>query len=340
MNAKAEIPLPVKPALLQVENLKKHFPIFGGVFSRQIGSVKAVEGVSFSIAEGETYGLVGESGCGKSTVGRTILSLISPTAGRVTFNDTLLYDVEEKKYLPGRDMRVLRRDMQIIFQDPFASLDPRMTIGSIVSEGLLAHRLATTREAMLQAEELLELCGISSQNINRYPHEFSGGQRQRISIARALAFHPKFVICDEPIAALDVSIQAQILTLMQDLKDRLNLTYLFISHDLGVVRYFCDLIAVMYLGSFVETGSSEQLFKNPVHPYTQALLSAMPALDSGMTRSRIILKGTVPNPANAPSGCRFHTRCIHSEQRCREDAPQMQEVEPGHLAACHLLASS
>ena len=323
--------------LLQVEGLKKHFPIHGGIFSRQVGAVKAVDGVSFSVNSGEIYGLVGESGCGKSTVGRTILNLLEPTAGRVTFDGTVIYDVEQKQKLSSAEMRRLRRNMQIIFQDPFASLDPRMTIGTIVSEGLLAHKLATRSEAMERSEALLEKCGISIENINRYPHEFSGGQRQRISIARALAFGPRFIIGDEPIAALDVSIQAQILMLMQDLKDEFGLTYIFISHDLGVVRYFCDRIAVMYLGSFVETGTSEHLFSNPVHPYAQALLSAMPTLDNELKQERIILRGSVPNPANAPSGCKFHTRCPHAMPRCSEEAPMMKEIEPGHMAACHLL---
>ena len=323
--------------LLHVDGLKKHFPIHGGIFSRQVGAVKAVDGVSFSVNSGEIFGLVGESGCGKSTVGRTILNLLEPTAGKVTFDGTVIYDVEQKQKLSSSEMRRLRRNMQIIFQDPFASLDPRMTIGTIVSEGLIAHKLATRSEAMERSEALLEKCGISIENINRYPHEFSGGQRQRISIARALAFGPRFIIGDEPIAALDVSIQAQILTLMQDLKDEFGLTYIFISHDLGVVRYFCDRIAVMYLGTFVETGTSEHLFSNPVHPYAQALLSAMPTLDSERSQERIILRGSVPNPANAPSGCKFHTRCPHAMQRCSEDAPVMKEVEPGHMAACHLL---
>ncbi len=323
--------------LLQAENLRKYFPIRGGILSRQIGDVKAVDGVSFRIFKGEIFGLVGESGCGKSTVGKTILNLVAPTGGRVTFAGKLLYDVEHRNALAQNEMRLLRRDMQIIFQDPFASLDPRMNIGTIVSEGLIAHRLAKPVDAMQRAAALLELCGISSVNINKYPHEFSGGQRQRISIARALAFNPRFVIGDEPIAALDVSIQAQVLTLMQELKEKMGLTYLFISHDLGVVRYFCDRVAVMYLGSFVETGRSEQLFANPVHPYTQALLSAMPRLDSGMKGARIILKGNVPSPANPPSGCKFHTRCSYAMPRCKTDAPTMREVEPGHMACCHLL---
>ena len=324
-------------ALVKVSHLRKYFPIQGGVFSRQIGSVKAVDDVSFEINSGEIFGLVGESGCGKSTVGRTILNLLEPNGGKVEFNGRTLFDVDAKIKIADSDMRLLRRDMQIIFQDPFASLDPRMTIGTIVSEGLLAHKLATPAEAMRRSEELLQLCGISLENINRYPHEFSGGQRQRISIARALAFGPRFVIGDEPIAALDVSIQAQILTLMQDLKEKMGLTYLFISHDLGVVRYFCDRLAVMYLGSFVETGTSEQLFNNPAHPYAQALLSAMPSLDSESTAERIILKGSVPSPANAPSGCKFHTRCPQAMPRCSEAAPVMKEIETGHFAACHLL---
>ncbi len=324
-------------ALIKVEGLKKYFPIYSGVFSRKSGDVKAVDGVSFSINKGETFGLVGESGCGKSTTGRTILRLEEPTAGKVTFDGETIVDVENNTYLAPAEMRKIRRNMQIIFQDPFASLDPRMTIGAIVSEGLLAHKLMKRKEAVDFAVELLEKCGIASEHVNKYPHEFSGGQRQRISIARALSFGPSFLVCDEPVAALDVSIQAQILTLMQDLKRDLGLTYLFISHDLGVVRYFCDRIAVMYLGNFVETGSGEQLFANPLHPYTQALLSAMPTLDSGMEGERIILKGNVPSPANPPSGCKFHTRCPYATEQCRLEAPQMKEKDPGHFVACHLL---
>lgn len=323
--------------LITVENLKTHFPLYGGVFSRQIGAVRAVDGVSFEIYEGETFGLVGESGCGKSTVGRSILRLLKPTQGKVVFQDNVLFDVDEKIWLPEEEMRLLRRNMQIIFQDPFASLDPRMSVGAIVSEGVVAHKLASRKEAAEMTIDLLERCGIAGENIGKYPHEFSGGQRQRISIARALSLSPKFLVCDEPIAALDVSIQAQILTLMQKLKQELMLTYLFISHDLGVIRYFCDRIAVMYLGSFVETGTSEQLFQNPQHPYTKALLSSMPVLDSGMSGERIVLKGNVPSPANPPSGCKFHTRCPYAMERCKTETPKMVERAPGHSAACWLL---
>lgn len=327
----------MNPPLIQVENLKTHFPLYGGVFSRAVGAVRAVDGVSFKIYEGETFGLVGESGCGKSTVGRTLLRLLQPTAGKVVFQNKTIFDVEEKVWMPEEEMRLLRRNMQIIFQDPFASLDPRMNVGAIVAEGLVAHKLASRKEAVELSIDLLERCGIAGENIGKYPHEFSGGQRQRISIARALSLSPKFLVCDEPIAALDVSIQAQILTLMQKLKQELTLTYLFISHDLGVIRYFCDRIAVMYLGSFVETGTSEQLFKNPQHPYTQALLSSMPVLDSGMTGERIVLKGNVPSPTNPPSGCKFHTRCPYAMERCKTETPSMVERDAGHFAACWLL---
>lgn len=323
--------------LISVENIKTHFPIYGGVFSRNVGAVKAVDGVSFEIMEGETFGLVGESGCGKSTVGRTILRLLDATAGKVKFKEQVLFSVEEKEWLKEEEMRLLRRDMQIVFQDPFASLDPRMNVGNIVAGGLLAHGLANRSEALKIAVNLLERCGIAGENVGKYPHEFSGGQRQRISIARALSFNPKFLVCDEPIAALDVSIQAQILTLMQELKRDFNLTYLFISHDLGVVRYFCDRVAVMYLGSFVETGTSEQLFSNPQHPYTKALLSSMPTLDSGIETDRIILKGSVPSPANPPGGCKFHTRCPFAFDRCSKEVPLMEEVEPGHRTSCFLI---
>ncbi len=320
--------------LITVENLKTWFPITGGVFSRRIGEVKAVDGVSFQVRRGEIFGLVGESGCGKSTIGRTILRLIKPTGGRVAYENTVLFDVEAGQQLPGREMRLLRRNMQIIFQDPFASLDPRMNVGAIVAEGLIAHGIVRGPEAFERAQELLHMCGLPANAINKYPHEFSGGQRQRISIARALAFHPDFIVADEPIAALDVSIQAQILTLMQELKEKLQLTYLFISHDLGVVRYFCDRIAVMYLGNFVETGTSEQIFANPLHPYTKALLSAVPSIEPEARRQRIILQGSVPSPANPPSGCKFHTRCPVARRECAENRPQLRELEPGHAMAC------
>jgi oligopeptide/dipeptide ABC transporter ATP-binding protein len=320
--------------LITVKNLKTWFPITGGVFSRRIGDVKAVDGVSFHINRGEIFGLVGESGCGKSTIGRSVLRLLKPTAGRVTYEDTVLFDVEAREQISAKQMRLLRRNMQIIFQDPFASLDPRMNVGSIVAEGLSAHRIATGQAALEQAQELLYLCGLPASAVNKYPHEFSGGQRQRISIARALAFHPDFIVADEPIAALDVSIQAQILTLMQELKEKLKLTYLFISHDLGVVRYFCDRIAVMYLGNFVETGTSEQIFANPLHPYTKALLSAVPNTELGARRQRIILQGSVPSPANPPSGCKFHTRCPMARPQCANSKPELGELEPGHTVAC------
>ncbi|HHW98443.1 MAG TPA: ABC transporter ATP-binding protein [Firmicutes bacterium] len=320
--------------LITVENLRTWFPITGGVFSRRIGDVKAVDGVSFQVNRGEIFGLVGESGCGKSTIGRSILRLIKPTGGRVTYEDTVLFDVEAGRQLPTKQMRLLRRNMQIIFQDPFASLDPRMNVGTIVAEGLIAHRIARGQAALEQAQELLYMCGLPANAINKYPHEFSGGQRQRISIARALAFHPDFIVADEPIAALDVSIQAQILTLMQELKEKLQLTYLFISHDLGVVRYFCDRIAVMYLGNFVETGTSEQIFSNPLHPYTRALLSAVPSIEPDARRQRIILQGSVPSPANPPAGCKFHTRCPVARPECAANRPELRELEPGHAVAC------
>ncbi|MGI6359136.1 MAG: ABC transporter ATP-binding protein [Bacillota bacterium] len=320
--------------LITVQNLKKWFPITGGIFSRHVGDVKAVDGVSFHINRGEIFGLVGESGCGKSTIGRSILRLTQPTAGRVTYEEKVIFDVEQRQYLPGAEMRLLRRNMQIIFQDPFASLDPRMNVGAIVAEGLISHGIAKGKAAFEQAQELLQLCGLPAESVYKYPHEFSGGQRQRISIARSLAFHPAFVVADEPIAALDVSIQAQILTLMQELKQQLGLTYLFISHDLGVVRYFCDRIAVMYLGTFVETGSSDQLFDNPLHPYTRALLSAMPDIDQGRRKERIILQGNVPSPANPPRGCKFHTRCPVARPECSQEVPQLRELDAGHSVAC------
>ncbi|QOR34055.1 ABC transporter ATP-binding protein [Clostridium sp. 'deep sea'] len=323
-------------ALVEVKNLKKYFPITGGVFSKKIGEVKAVDGVSFNINKGEIYGLVGESGCGKSTTGRTILNLLNPTQGSVKFNGKTLYDVEKKVAINKQEMRNLRKDMQIIFQDPFASLDPRMNVGAIISEGLICHKLASKTEALNRARELLELCGLPSSNIKKYPHEFSGGQRQRISIARSLALNPQFIIGDEPIAALDVSVQAQILMLLQDLKEKMDLTYLFISHDLGVIKYFCDKIAVMYLGSFVEVGTSEELFNNPKHPYTKVLLSAMPVIDITQKKERIILQGDVPSPANPPTGCKFHTRCPYAMDICSKEIPKQTKLSESHYYHCHL----
>jgi len=323
--------------ILEVKKLKKYFPIYGGVFSRQIGSCKAVDDISFNIKTGEIFGLVGESGCGKSTTGRTVLNLLEPTEGSVTFDGNLIFDVEKNYFISKKEMRNIRKDMQIIFQDPYACLDPRMNVGAIVAEGLIKHGVAKGKEAVEMAKELLELCGLRGSNVSKYPHEFSGGQRQRIGIARALALKPKLVVGDEPIAALDVSIQAQVLCLMQELKEKLGLTYLFISHDLGVVRYFCDRIGVMYLGSFVEQAVSEVLFSNPVHPYTKCLLSAVPKTNPKEKKERIILYGDVPSPANPPKGCKFHTRCPQVMNICKELVPQMKEVEPEHFACCHIL---
>ena len=322
--------------ILEVKNLKKYFPIYGGLFSRQVGNVKAVDDISFNINKGEIFGLVGESGCGKSTTGRTILNLLKPTEGTVIFDGNVIYDSNTNYYLPTKELRKLRKDMQIIFQDPYTSLDPRMNIGSIVAEGLIKHKVAKGKEAIEMAKELLELCGLRGSNASKYPHEFSGGQKQRIGIARALALKPKFVIGDEPIAALDVSIQAQVLMLMQELKEKFGLTYLFISHDLGVIRYFCDRIGVMYLGSFVEQATSEELFANPLHPYTRCLLSAVPKSNPKEKKNRVILMGDVPSPANPPKGCKFHTRCPDVTEDCKGLVPEMKEVEPGHFVSCHM----
>ncbi|MBU5439392.1 ABC transporter ATP-binding protein [Tissierella sp. MSJ-40] len=322
--------------ILEVQSLKKYFPIKKGVFSRKVGDIKAVDDISFYINRGEIFGLVGESGCGKSTTGRTILNLLEPTGGSVTFDGRRIYDVEENYRLSTEEMALMRRDMQMIFQDPYASLDPRMSVGAIVTEGMLKHKIYDKKEAMEKAKELLELCGLPASSIKKYPHEFSGGQRQRIGIARSLALNPKFIIGDEPIAALDVSIQAQVLTLMQDLIEQFDLTCLFISHDLCVVRYFCDRIGVMYLGSFVEVGTSDHLFENPMHPYTQALLSAIPKSMPIEEKQRIILQGDVPSPANPPKGCKFHTRCPYVKDICKEQVPETKELETDHFVSCHL----
>lgn len=319
--------------LLRVEDLKMHFPIYRGVFQRQVGAVRAVDGVSFDVYRGETLGLVGESGCGKSTTGRTILQLYKPTAGSVHFEDKDLVK------LKGEEMRQMRRKMQMIFQDPYASLNPRMTVGQLVGEPLQVHNVATGAEINDRVAHLLELVNMNPAFATRYPHEFSGGQRQRIGVARALALQPSFIICDEPISALDVSIQAQVVNLLEELQEQFNLTYLFIAHDLSMVRHISKRVAVMYLGVFVELADRDTLYADPLHPYTQALLSAVPIPDpvADAKRKRTILEGDVPSPANPPSGCRFRTRCPIAQPLCAESRPEFREVKPGHFVACHLV---
>ncbi|MCU0463247.1 MAG: dipeptide ABC transporter ATP-binding protein [Anaerolineae bacterium] len=318
--------------ILSVRGLKKHFPINAGiVFQRQVGAVRAVDDVSFDVYRGETLGLVGESGCGKSTTGRTILQLYRPTAGSVQFEG------KELTSMKGEELRAMRREMQIIFQDPFASLNPRMTVGNIVSEPLRIHNIMRGKELREFVESLLEKVGLNPFYINRYPHEFSGGQRQRIGIARALALNPKFIVCDEPISALDVSIQAQVVNLLEDLQEELGLTYLFIAHDLSMVRHICDRVAVMYLGKIVELAPTDELYDNPLHPYTQALLSAVPVPDPSVeeARQRILIAGDLPSPANPPKGCNFNTRCPVRMDACfRDPDPELIEVSPGHWVSC------
>jgi oligopeptide transport system ATP-binding protein len=320
--------------LLEVSGLKMHFPITKGIiFQRQVGAIKAVDGINFTMFKGETLGLVGESGCGKSTTGRAILQLYRPTAGDVIFEGK---DLTKTK---GEELRKMRRRMQMIFQDPYASLNPRMTVGSIIGEPLEVHGIGSTkRERQERVQELLKIVGLNPYFVNRYPHEFSGGQRQRIGVARALAVNPAFIVCDEPISALDVSIQAQIINLLEDLQDELELTYLFIAHDLSVVRHISDRIAVMYLGKIVELADRDELYTNPMHPYTQALLSAVPIPDPSVEtqRKRIILEGDVPSPANPPKGCNFSTRCPRVMDICREKDPEFIEHTPGHWVACYL----
>ncbi|HTX90459.1 MAG TPA: oligopeptide/dipeptide ABC transporter ATP-binding protein [Anaerolineales bacterium] len=319
--------------LVQVENLTKHFPVMRGiVIQRKVGAVRAVDGISFAIDQGETLGLVGESGCGKTTAGRTLLGLYPATDGVVTI------DGRDVRTARGREMLAIRREAQMIFQDPFASLNPRWTVNSIVGEPLRVHHLLKTeKERTERVKELMSLVGLSGRLVNRFPHEFSGGQRQRIGVARALASEPKFVVCDEPISALDVSIQAQVVNLLEDLQDRLNLTYLFIAHDLSMVRHICDRVAVMYLGVMAELADRNELYEHPLHPYTKALLSAVPVPDpkKDRARHRIILAGDVPSPINPPSGCRFHPRCPIAEARCSQEVPEWRAAAPGHWVACH-----
>ncbi|MBA1334431.1 MAG: Oligopeptide transport ATP-binding protein OppF [Firmicutes bacterium] len=320
----------MQEALLEVKGLKKYFPIKKGIISRVVANVKAVDGVDFTVKRGETLGLVGESGCGKSTTGRAILRLLEPTEGEVYFEGKDVAKVSKQ------EMRELRREMQIIFQDPYASLNPRMTVGDIIGEAFDIHGLLKGKEREEKVLELLDVVGLRSQHIRRYPHEFSGGQRQRIGIARALAVNPKLVICDEPVSALDVSIQAQVINLMQELQEQFGLTYMFIAHDLSVVKHISDRVAVMYLGKIVELAGKEELYSSPKHPYTQALLSAIPVPDPEYKRERILLEGDVPSPVNPPSGCRFHTRCREAQPICREVVPEFKDIGGGHYCACHM----
>jgi len=325
--------MPDDRVLLRVESLVKHFPILSGVFQRQVGVVHAVDNISFQVYKGDTFGLVGESGCGKSTAGRTILQLYRPTAGHVYFKDVDLVN------LKGEDLRRMRRGMQMIFQDPYASLNPRMTIAETIAEPLQVHNMASGPQIKERVDELLNLVRLSRGYAMRYPHEFSGGQRQRIGIARALALQPEFIVCDEPISALDVSIQAQVINLLEDLQEKFGLTYLFIAHDLSVVRHISDRVAVMYLGILVELAGRDELYSHPLHPYTQALLSAVPVPDPVIEekRQRIILEGDVPSPVNPPSGCRFRTRCPLAEKICAEQVPAWRDVAPDHWVACHMI---
>lgn len=316
--------------ILMINGLKKYFPIKGGMLSKTVGNVKAVDGVTFNLKRGTTMGLVGESGCGKTTTGRAILRLYpDKTAGQVLFNGQEIYD------LPTRELNAMRPKMQIIFQDPFSSLSPRLPVGEIIGEAVREHKIVPRNEYNDYIDEIMDNCGLQPFHKDRYPHEFSGGQRQRICIARALALNPEFIVCDEPVSALDVSIQAQIINLLNELKEKHNLTYLFISHDLSVVEHISDTVGVMYLGNLVEYGAKEDIFRNPLHPYTEALFSAIPVPDPTVKMKRIVLEGSIPSPSNPPSGCKFHTRCAQCTERCKVEAPVQKEIEPGHFVVCH-----
>ena len=321
---------PQDDILLEVRNLKKYFPIKGGMFNSTVGQVKAVDGISFTLKRGTTMGLVGESGCGKYTAGRTILRLLERTSGEILFNGRDIGTLSKK------ELRAIRPQLQIIFQDPYSSLSPRLPVGEIIGEAVREHNIVPKEEYEDYLDKIMAECGLQPFHKDRYPHEFSGGQRQRICIARALALNPSFVVCDEPVSALDVSIQAQIINLLKNLQDEHKLTYLFISHDLSVVEHISDTIGVMYLGNLVETGDKEDIFRNPLHPYTQALFSAIPMPDPDVKMNRVILEGSIPSPANPPAGCKFHTRCSRCMKRCEEEVPGTYEVEPGHFVTCHL----
>ena len=316
--------------LLQVEGLKKYFPVHSGLLGKRTGYVKAVDDISFFVNEGETLGIVGESGCGKSTTGRMLMRLLEPTEGKVSFNG------KDLTSMSSSEMRKARRDIQMVFQDPYASLNPRHTVEKILTEPLIVHNIGDAKSRRKKVYELLEIVGLSSYHAKRYPHQFSGGQRQRIGIARALMTNPKLIIADEPVSALDVSIQAQVLNLMQDLQKELKLTYIFIAHDLGVVRHISDRVGVMYLGRMVELSTSESLYAEPLHPYSKALLSAVPVPDPDFIREQIILEGDIPSPSNPPSGCTFHTRCSFKMEACTKVTPKLEEVKQGHFVACHL----